>query len=100
MIELVEENGGVLVPVKVVPNASRDRIVGELDGALMMTVSAVAERGKVNRAVCKLISKTMELWLQQVSVEAGHPSPHKSIRISGATLAAVRTSLLGSTRLE
>lgn len=80
----------MLLPVKVVPKSSRDRIVGELDGALKITVSAAPDRGAANAAVCKLIAKALGLRTQQVAVESGHASPRKTLRISGTTPEAAR----------
>ena len=59
MIQLSRQGNDVLIPVKVVPKSSRDRVVGELDGSLKVTVSAAPEKGAANRAVCKLIAKTL-----------------------------------------
>lgn len=89
MIHIQTSGQDLLLPVKVVPKSSRDRIVGELDGALKVAVSAAPERGAANIALCKLIAKALGLRRQQVSVESGHSSPHKVLRISGASAEAV-----------
>ena len=96
MITLSQQGQDVLLPVKVVPKASRDRIVGELDDALKITVSAAPEKGAANAAVCKLIAESLGLRTAQVTVDAGHGSPRKTIRISGANLQTVREKLPGS----
>ena len=83
----------MLVAVKVVPKASRDRIMGELDGALKVAVSAAPERGAANRAVCRLIAAALGLRARQVSVETGLTSPRKTIRIAGSRLEEVRKIL-------
>ena len=93
MIRLVEQGSDVLLPVKVVPKASRDKIVGELDGMLKVTVAAAPERGAANTAVCRLIAKALGIRTQQVTVDAGHASPRKTIRIAAAGLAQVRQML-------
>lgn len=79
-----------MLAVKVVPKASRDRIVGELDGTLKISVSAAPERGAANAAVCKLIARALGLRVAQVRVEAGLTSPRKTLRIGGATPELVR----------
>lgn len=84
MLHTTVQNGCVLLPVKVVPKSSRDRIVGELDGALKVSVSAPPEKGAANAAVCKLIARALGLRTPQVTVEAGHGSPRKVLRVSGA----------------
>ena len=72
MITLSQQGQDVLLPVKVVPKASRDKIVGELDGALKSTVAAAPEKGAANTAVCKLIAKALGLRTAQVTVDADH----------------------------
>ncbi len=86
MIQMSQQGADVILPVKVVPKASRDRIVGELDGRLKVAVSAAPEKGAANQAVCKLIAKTLGIRVQQVQVDAGHTSPQKTLRIAGVTI--------------
>lgn len=89
MLHVTQQGDDVLLDVKVVPKSSRDRIAGELDGALKVAVSAAPERGAANEAVRKLIAKSLRVRVQQVVVESGHTSPRKTLRIAGVTVAAV-----------
>jgi uncharacterized protein (TIGR00251 family) len=89
MLNVTQQGPDVLLDVKVVPKSSRDRIVGELDGALKIAVSAAPERGAANEAVRKLLAKALGLRIQQVTVESGHTNPRKTLRISGTTTEAV-----------
>lgn len=50
---------GLLVFVWVVPNASRDSIVGPHDDMLKVTVSAPPEGGKANRRVAHLVASAV-----------------------------------------
>jgi len=93
MIQLTLDGDDVLMLVKVVPKSSRDRIVGELDGALKVAVSAAPEKGAANKAVCKLIAKAMGLRNSQVQVDTGHASPRKTLRITGTSIEHVRDIL-------
>ena len=93
MLHLTQHGCDVLLDVKVVPKSSRDRIVGELDGALKVAVSAAPERGGANRAVCRLIAAALDLRVQQVTVESGHANPRKTLRIAGTTTAIVQAGL-------
>ena len=93
-LHLTQSGGDVLIPVKVVPKSSRDRIVGELDGALKISVCAPPEKGAANEAVCRLLAKTLGVRAQQVSVETGHGSPRKTIRLKNQTLDAVQSKLV------
>lgn len=81
MIELVVQGDVVLVPVKVVPGASKTRIVGELDGRLKVAVTAAPEKGKANNALAAFLAKRLGIKRRAVSVIAGHTSPVKTIRI-------------------
>ena len=90
MIKWVTEGDAVLVPVKVVPGASRTRIVGEWDGRLKVAVAAAAERGKANDALTALLAGQLGLRHRSVTVVSGHASPVKTVRIEGATLDRVK----------
>lgn len=92
MIQLTSDSDDVLLPVKVVPKSSRDRIIGELDGALKVAVSAAPEKGEANKAVCKLIAKTLGLRNNQIQVDTGHGSPRKILRMTGTTIEQVRVA--------
>lgn len=96
MLNVTQQGTDVLLDVKVVPKSSRDRIVGELEGALKVAVSAAPERGAANKAVCKLIAKSLGLRIQQVTVESGHTHPRKTLRISGSTSANIKALIEGS----
>ncbi len=84
-LELTETPDGVLIPVKVVPGASRDRIVGVLGGALKVTVAAPPEKGKANKAVIRLLARALGVRTNQLSVVQGETTPHKVIAACGTT---------------
>jgi uncharacterized protein (TIGR00251 family) len=90
MLNVTQSGPDVLLDVKVVPKSSRDRVVGELGGALKVAVSAAPERGAANQAVCRLIARSLGLRTQQVAVESGHANPRKTLRIAGTSPEAVR----------
>lgn len=80
--------GAVTLRVKVVPGASRDRIVGMLGDRLKLSVSAAPEAGKANKAVCKLLAKTLGVAPRDVSVSAGQTQPVKTITVTGISAEA------------
>jgi len=82
-----------LLPVKVIPNASRSRLMGEWDGRLKIAVAAPPEKGRANDAVCAFLAKTLAVRKQTVSVAQGHTIPHKTIRVEGATVTRCRQAL-------
>ena len=79
--------------VKVVPGASRDEIASWLGDALKVRVSAPPEKGKANKAVCKLLAKQLRLSKGAVTVVQGHGSAHKRLQIEGIDQATLRARL-------
>ena len=72
-----------LINVKVVPGASRDRVVGRYGDGIKVQVSAPPEGGKANRAVEQVIAEALGLQAQQVRVVKGHSQPRKVIEVDG-----------------
>jgi uncharacterized protein len=93
MIQLIEEKDDVLLPVKVVPKSSRDKITGELDGSLKVNISAAPEKGAANKALCKFLAKQLGVKAKQVSVDTGQSSPRKTLRINGLKAEQIRQKL-------
>lgn len=75
--------GGVTLRVKVVPGASRSRVVGMLGDRLKLSVAAPPEQGKANKAVCQLIAKALGVSRRDVSVTAGQTQPNKTLSVVG-----------------
>lgn len=84
---------GVILAVKVVPGASRDEIVGPLGSALKVRVTAAAEKGRANQAVCALLAEALDVAKQQVRVLAGHAQPNKRIALRGMSADELRQRL-------
>ncbi len=82
-----------MVPLKVVPGASRDRFLGEWDGRAKIAVAAPPEDGKANRAVCALLAKLLGVHRRDVEVVQGQTSPLKTVLVRGVKLEHVRTSM-------
>jgi len=82
----------ILIRVKAVPGASRDSIAGLLGDRLKVRVSAAPEGGKANKAICKLIAKSLDLKAAQVDIHAGHTNPEKTIQINGCSIEQIGTA--------
>ena len=101
MVKPKSDDAGVLVQaaqavhlrVKVVPGASRDRVMGRLGDRLKLAVAAAPEAGKANKAVCALVAGALGVPARQVSVIAGPTSPLKTLALGGVTLAQARDRL-------
>jgi uncharacterized protein (TIGR00251 family) len=80
-----QADGGAILSVKVVPGASRDRIVGVLGEALKVAVSKPPQGGAANAAVVALLASALGLPANQVLVHRGHSNPRKQVFIRGMT---------------
>lgn len=87
--------GGLLLDLRVTPNASADRIEGvetRADGrvVLRLRVRAVPDKGRANAAVTALLAKTLDLPKSAVGLVAGDTAREKTVRLEGdaATLAS------------
>jgi uncharacterized protein YggU (UPF0235/DUF167 family) len=52
MLNIHERDGALVVAVRVQPRASRDEVVGEMDGALKVRLQAPAVENRANDALC------------------------------------------------
>jgi uncharacterized protein (TIGR00251 family) len=74
---------GSEIAVKVVPRSSKDEIVGWLDGALKVRVTAPPLDGRANRALEALLAAALGLKKNAVTVAAGLKSARKRVAIAG-----------------
>jgi uncharacterized protein (TIGR00251 family) len=75
------ERGGVILPVKAQPGASRNEIRDTINGMLRVSVTQVAEKGKANKVLRETIAKGLGLRKSQIELVSGHASPQKRFRI-------------------
>ncbi|KXF79361.1 hypothetical protein ATN84_06530 [Paramesorhizobium deserti] len=94
---------GITVFVRLTPKSSRDAVEGIADAAdgrrhLIARVRAVPEDGKANKALEKLIAKTLRVAGGGVSVTGGATSRLKQVHIMGEpqALAARLRAVLSS----
>ena len=91
-MELKKTENGYILPVLVVPGAGRNRIYGEHNGRLKLSVVAPAEKGKANREVRRFLSQELGLRQSEVRILSGHTSRCKEVlieRASPGTLEAI-----------
>ena len=92
-VELVERAGGVELSVKVVPGASRTKVVGVWGVALRIAVAAPPEAGKANAAVIKLLADLFGVKRSDVEIVGGQTQPLKRVRLPGTNGAEVRAAI-------
>ena len=83
----------MLLPVKVVPGASRTRCLGELGDRLKVAVAAPPEGGKANKALVAFLADCLGVRKGDVTIEAGWTSPEKTVRITRVTVDQARRVL-------
>ncbi len=81
MINIRKVDGGIIVPVKVQPNASKDRLVGEHAEQLKIAVTVAPEKGKANKAVIKVLSKWLGVKNSDIQIISGETSRDKKVFI-------------------
>jgi uncharacterized protein (TIGR00251 family) len=80
-IDLRETDDGVLIPVQVVPRASRTGIDGEVEGALRVRLAAPPVEGAANRELLEFLAKRLRLPKRDLTLESGDRSKRKSVRV-------------------
>lgn len=96
VVRIRAEAEGVVIPVKAVPGASRDRYAGEWDGRAKIAVAAPPEGGKANRAICSLLARLLGVRRADVCVVRGETTPLKEVAVRGVTVEQVRAMLDGA----
>ena len=92
-IHLRPTANGVIVPVKVVPGASRDKVAGVLGDCLKITTSAAAEKGKANAAVAKTLAKALGVTPRDITLMSGQTNPRKEFKVAGLSVEQCRQRL-------
>jgi len=88
-------NGALQFAVKVVPGASRDRVVGLYGDAMKVQVTAAPEAGKANARAEAVLAAALGVPERDVEVVAGHTNPRKVISVRGLDEATLRQRLPG-----
>lgn len=98
MLNLVEDNEGVILPVRIQPRASKDEIVGEYNGALKIKLTSPPVEGEANRRCIEFLSKRFNIAKSQLEIIKGEKSKDKLIKIIGlgkADVVEILQDLLG-----
>ncbi|HEV8383315.1 MAG TPA: DUF167 domain-containing protein [Candidatus Acidoferrales bacterium] len=83
MIEVTEQNGAVVIAVRVQPRASRNAIEGEWQGALKVRLTAPPVDDKANAALCAFLAEQLNIPRSAVRILAGERSGMKRVLIVG-----------------
>lgn len=92
-VVLTPAGDGVRLRLRVVPGARRDAILGPHGEALRVAVRAVAEKGRANEAVVRLLAGALGLQADRVVLVAGLGSRDKIAEVRGLGAAELRERL-------
>ncbi|MFK7768384.1 MAG: DUF167 domain-containing protein [Mariniblastus sp.] len=92
-LEFKQTDAGIEFRVKASPGSSRNAIRGIVAGAVKISVTVVAEKGKANSAIVKLLSKQLGISKSQIKLVAGLASSQKKVLVSGIELATLKSRL-------
>lgn len=93
MIGIRESAAGVSIAVRLQPKAKKNAVVGEMEGALKLAVTAPPIDGRANEACIRFIAELLNVARSSVTIAAGASSRNKVIRIEGLTAEQVRSRL-------
>jgi uncharacterized protein len=93
VITVHETAEGVTFAVKLQPRARRDAIVGELGGALKLSLTAPPVEGRANQACVEFLAVALEVAKSAVLIVSGETNRRKLIRVNGITAAQLREKL-------
>lgn len=83
MIALETHAEGIVLPVRAHAGARRNEVRGQQEGHLKVSVTQAPERGKANKAIIELLSKSLGLRKSQIELLSGETAPQKRFLIRG-----------------
>ena len=90
MVEIEQTPEGVVIQVKALPGSRKNEVRGEQSGALKVSVTQIAEKGKANKAVQEQLAQELGLRKSQVQRISGETNALKKFLITGVTVDELR----------
>ena len=81
-LNLNQTPDGIELLVKAAPGSRKNEVRGISDGVLKVAVTAIAEKGKANKAIIKLLAKTLGISKSQIELKSGMSSSSKKLLVS------------------
>lgn len=82
------------IQVKIIPNASKNQIVGWQGEFLKIRIHAPPEKGAANEELIDFLSQELNISKKEISILSGHTSRIKKIKINGKTLIEINKSTI------
>ena len=91
--DIRETDDGLILAVQGQPGSRKNGINGVHNGRLKVAVTQVAEKGKANQQILKLLAKHLGISKSQLTLITGETSSQKSILITGLDRPTLETKL-------
>ena len=92
-MHLNESPEGVTLKLKVKPKARQSAVLGVRGDALLISVTAVPEKGKANQACIALLAQALRISKSAIEIISGETHSEKIIRVRGLTITQIRERL-------
>ncbi|MGI6638156.1 MAG: DUF167 domain-containing protein [Desulfobulbus sp.] len=90
---LTQADGSLLLRIHVQPRASQNQVTGLQGDALKIRLSAPPVDGKANKAVLAFLAALLSLPKSALSLKSGQQSRQKTVLVTGANEATIRSIL-------
>jgi len=87
------DRGTVTFAVRVQPRASKNEIVGVMEGALKIRLQAPAAEDRANHALCEFLAELLKRPKSAVRILSGERSRLKRVEVAGVSAAEVESLL-------
>ena len=81
-----EQENGIFLKIKAVPNSSKNEICGLYEDALKVKIKAPAVENKANEELVKFFSKLLKVPKSSIILKTGGTSKLKTLYINGCTI--------------
>jgi hypothetical protein len=88
-LNLREEQGGVVIPLRAKPRAGKNAVEGVREGVLLVSVRAAPADGEANAAVVATVAEALGCAKSSVRLVRGHKSRDKAVLVQGLEAAAI-----------
>lgn len=81
MLNIKEQDGSLVLEVKVQPRSSRNQIVGEQGGALKVKLTAPPVDGEANQALINFLARLLGIPKRDITILKGETSRLKYVEL-------------------
>lgn len=81
-LEIRKDKDAVIFNISVLPKSSRNMVVGVVNGALKIKLTAAPVDNAANKLCVSYLSKCLDLPKSSVEIVSGHTGKNKQIRIT------------------